>query len=413
VEIIEHRPRAYKPYVGPGRPVAIKAVRPRFFLKSYEAVGRLCPEAAVAMRREHIALALFIVLIVIACYLFYTIFRPFLASIIWGAVLAGVFYPLNALIAKKLKRNNLRALIMCIVVVAVIIVPAVFLTIGLIGEATEGFPKFKQAVEAGQLDFILKPQTYGWNEKLKEFLGPYVDTSNFDLESIIAANIQRLSTFLLQQVSNFIGNFSAAIVSFAFTVLSMFFFFRDGDRLALRLKELLPMSEELKQSLTVRLKQVTEASIYGGVLVAAVQGILGGIIFWVTGLPSPIFWGTLMAILSLIPIVGPYIIYLPAAVILFVTGSWIRGCIVLGLGVLVVSQSDNVLRPVFVSSRTKIHTLVLFFSILGGLKVFGLLGVILGPVVASVVFTFLEIYKPTKRTGALGWLSGLRPGGPK
>jgi predicted PurR-regulated permease PerM len=363
------------------------------------------------MRREHIALALFIVLIVIACYLFYTIFRPFLASIIWGAVLAGIFYPLNALIARKTKRNNLRALIMCIIVVAVIIVPAVFLTIGLIGEATEGFPKFKQAVEAGQLDFILRPQTYGWNEKLKEVLGPYVDTTNFDLESIIAANIQRLSTYLLQQASNFIGNFSAAIVSFAFAVLSMFFFFRDGDRLAVRFRELLPMSEELKQSLTERLRQVTEASIYGGVLVAAVQGILGGIIFWATGLPSPIFWGSLMAILSLIPIVGPYLIYLPAAIILFVTGSWIRGCIVLGLGVLVVSQSDNVLRPVFVSSRTKIHTLVLFFSILGGLKVFGLLGVILGPVVASVVFTFLEIYKPPKKTGALGWLSGLRPGG--
>jgi predicted PurR-regulated permease PerM len=365
------------------------------------------------MKREHIALALFIVLIVIACYLFYTIFRPFLSSIIWGAVLAGIFHPLNALIARRIKRDNARALLMCIIVVAFIIVPAVFLVIGLIGEATDGFPQFRAAVEAGQLDFILKPQTFGWNERLKEVLGPYVDTTNFDLESIIAANIKRLSTLLLQQVSNFIGNFSAAIVTFGFTVLSMFFFFRDGNRLVERLKDLLPMSEELKQSLTVRLKEVTEASIYGGVLVAAVQGLLGGIIFWVTGLPSPIFWGALMAILSLIPIVGPYIIYLPAAVILFVTGSYIRGGIVLGLGVLVVSQSDNLLRPIIVSSRTKIHTLVLFFSILGGLKVFGLLGIILGPVVASVVFTFLEIYKPTKRTGPLGWLSGLRPGGPK
>jgi predicted PurR-regulated permease PerM len=346
------------------------------------------------MRREHIALAIFTALILIACYLFYTIFRPFLASIIWGAVLAGVFYPLNALFARRMKRDNVRALLMCIIVVAVIIVPAVFLTIGLIGEVTDALPKFKAAVDSGQLDFILKPRTYGWNEKIKEFLGPYVDASNLDIESVITANMQRLTAFIVEKFSNFIGNFSAAIVSFALSVLSMFFFFRDGPRLIIRLKDLLPMSDDLKHSLTMRLREVIEASIYGGVLVAAVQGLLGGIIFWVTGLPSPIFWGTVMAILSLIPIVGPYLIYIPAAVILILSGSWIRGIIVLILGIVVVSQSDNVLRPVIISSRTKIHTLLLFFSILGGLKVFGLLGIILGPVVASIILTLVEVYKP-------------------
>jgi predicted PurR-regulated permease PerM len=352
------------------------------------------------MKREHIALAIFIGLILIACYLFYTIFKPFLTSIIWGAVLAGVFYPLNALFARRMRRDNVRALLLCIIVVAVIIVPAVFLTIGLIGEVTDGFPKLKAAVEAGQLDFVLKPHAYGWNEKIKDFLSPYLGASNLDIESIITANMQRLTSYAVQQISNFVGNFSAAVVSFGLAVLSMFFFFRDGSRLVVRLQELLPMSEELKRSLTVRLREVIEASIYGGVLVAAVQGLLGGIIFWATGLPSPIFWGTVMAILSLIPIVGPYLIYIPAAVILILSGSWVRGVIVLALGIVVVSQSDNVLRPVIISSRTKIHTLLLFFSILGGLKVFGLLGIILGPVVASIILTLVEVYKPCARDAA-------------
>ncbi len=346
------------------------------------------------LRREHIALAIFIVLIVIACYLFYAIFRPFLASIIWGAVLAGVFHPLNSLLGRRIKRHNLRALIMCIIVVAVIIVPAVVIALGLIGEVTSAFPKFKQAIESGQLDFLLKPRTYGWNEKIQQLLGNHIDLSSLDLESIIGKNIERLTAFLLQQVSNFVGNFSAAIVSFGLAVFSMFFFFRDGERLVRRLRELLPMSEDLKTSLTGRLKEVIEASIYGGVLVAAIQGILGGLIFWIIGLPSPIFWGTVMAVLSLIPIVGPYLIYIPASIILILAGSWIRGAILFALGVLVVSQSDNLLRPIIISSRTRIHTLVLFFSILGGLKVFGLLGIILGPVVASVVLTLLEVYKP-------------------
>jgi len=281
--------------------------------------------------------------------------------------------------------------------VAVIIVPAVFLTMGLIGEASSSLPKLRQAIDEGQLDFLLKPEAYGWNEKLKDFLGDYVDASDFDIESIIVNNVQRLSTFLLQQFSNLIGNFSLAIVSFAFTILSMFFFFRDGDRLVVRLKDLLPMSEDLKLNLTRRLKEVIEASIYGQVLVAAIQGVLGGLIFWVTGLPSPIFWGTVMAMLSLIPIVGPYLVYLPAGVILIISGSWIKGVIVLALGLVVVSQSDNILRPMIVSNRTKIPTLALFFSILGGIKLFGLLGIILGPVVVSIIFTLVEVYRPRKK----------------
>jgi predicted PurR-regulated permease PerM len=346
------------------------------------------------MRREHIALIIFVGLTAIAFYLFYPIFRPFLASIIWGAVLAGVFYPLNAALGRRRIRDNLRAVIMCVIVVAVIIVPAVFLTVGLIGEAANSLPKLRHAIDRGQLDFLLKPRAYGWNEKIKDFLGNYVDTSSLDIESLIVTNVQRLSTFLLQQFSNLIGNFSLAVASFAFTVLSMFFFFRDGDRLVVRLKDLLPLSEDFKANMTRRLKEVIEASIYGGVLVAAIQGILGGVIFWITGLPSPIFWGTVMAMLSLIPIVGPYLVYMPAGVILLVSGSWIRGIIVLILGIAVVSQSDNVLRPLIVSSKTKIPTLVLFFSILGGIKLFGLLGIILGPVVASIVLTLVEMYRP-------------------
>ena len=107
-----------------------------------------------------------------------------------------------------------------------------------------------------------------------------------------------------------------------------------------------------------------------------------------------------MAMLSLIPIVGPYLVYLPAGVILIVAGSWIRGVIVLVVGLVVVSQSDNILRPMIVSSRTKIPTLALFFSILGGIKLFGLLGIILGPVVVSIIFTLIEVYRPRKKQAA-------------
>jgi len=346
------------------------------------------------MKKEHVGTAAFTALVIIACYLFYIIFRPFLKPIIWGAVFAGIFYPLNAKIAHKLRKKNLRALIMCIIVVAVIGVPTAFLSVGLIAEVVNVLPKFKEAIETGQLDFVLKPEAFGWNERIKEVLGPFVDVSNLDIELMISENLQRLTKFLLGQVSNLIGNISLAIFNFALSVLSMFFFFRDGDRLVVRLKELMPMSEDLKEGLSVRLKEVIIASIYGGVLVAGLQGALGGLIFWILGLPSPIFWGALMAILSLLPIVGPWFVYIPAAVILIVSGSYVRGIVLLALGIITVSQSDNLLRPMIIGGRTKIPTLLLLFSIIGGIKVFGLLGLVLGPVIASIILAFLEVYKP-------------------
>ncbi|MFH1220019.1 MAG: AI-2E family transporter [Candidatus Eisenbacteria bacterium] len=352
------------------------------------------------MSRQHIAVAMFAALILIALYLFFRILRPFFAPLIWGAVLAGVFFPLNTKLHRRLKRNNLRAFIMCAIVVAVIIVPAVFLAIGLVSEITEVYPKFKAATETGKYDFVFRPQTYGWNEKIKGILGRYGDTSNLDVESFILNNLDRLTKFLLKQVSSFLANFSMAIVTFVFAVISMFYFFRDGDRLVKRVRELLPMSEDLKSNLTGRIKEVVHATVYGGVLVAGIQGIAGGLIFWIMGIPSPILWGGAMAILALVPLLGPYLIYIPAAAVLIVSGSWVRGIILLALGIVLVSQADNILKPIIIGRRTKIHQLLLFFSMLGGLKAFGLLGIILGPVLASIILALLEVYKPHAKSEA-------------
>jgi len=346
------------------------------------------------MKREHVGTIVFAAVVLVVAYLFYIIYRPFLKPLIWGAVFAGMFYPLNAKIGLKLKKKNIRALLMSIIVVAVIGVPAVFLSVGLIGEVVNVAPKFSEAVESGQLDMVFKPEAFGWNERIKEALGPYVDVSNLDIELMVSTNLQRLSSFLIGQLSNVVGNVSLAIFNFSLSVLSMFFLFRDGDRMAIRLKALLPMSESFKDSLTVRIKEVIRASIYGGVLVAGIQGALGGLLFWALGLPSPIFWGAMMALLSLLPLVGPWFVYLPAAAYFILSGSIVRGVILLAVGLVIVSQSDNLVRPLIIGGRTKIPTLLLLFSIIGGIKAFGLLGLVLGPVIASIVLAFLEVYRP-------------------
>jgi predicted PurR-regulated permease PerM len=350
------------------------------------------------MKREHIAVAVFAALVVIAVYLFFRILKPFLAPLIWGAVLAGVFFPLNNALARRLKYKNLRAFIMCVVVACVIIAPAIFLAIGLVGEVSDLYPRLKTGMEAGKYDFIFRPQVYGWNERLKGLISGVVDSSSLDVEAFILGNLGRLYTYLFKQVSGLVGNLSSAIVTFVFALISMFYFFRDGDRLVRRVRELLPMSEDLKANLTGRMKEVVHATVYGGVLVAGIQGIMGGLIFLVLGLPSPILWGSTMALLALLPLFGPYLIYIPAAIILIASGSVVKGILLAGLGVLLVSQADNILKPIIIGRRTKIHQLILFFSMLGGLKAFGLLGVIVGPVLASIILALLEVYKPPARS---------------
>jgi predicted PurR-regulated permease PerM len=358
------------------------------------------PGYALAMKREHISMIVFAALIVVIVYLFYRVVRPFLPPIIWGAILAGVFYPLNARFGRRIKRNNLRAFLLTLIVVAVIIVPAILIGIALVGEVGDAYPRFRGFAEAGHLDFVLKPQAYGWNERVRAFLAPYVNVANLDVESFISSNIQHVSNFFIGQVSNLIGNLSLAIVNFVFCIFSMFYVIRDGDRLAVRARELLPMSEDLKANLTGRLNEVVHATIYGGILVAGIQGTLGALLFWAVGIHTPLLWGATMALLALIPLFGPYVIYVPAAVILIATGSMVKGIILLVLGVAVVSQVDNLLKPLIVGSRTKIHPLIVFFSMLGGLKAFGLLGVILGPVLASILLALLEVYKPRTKSAA-------------
>ncbi len=352
-------------------------------------------------RRQQIALAIFAAFVVIILYVFYLMLKPYLSYLIWGALLALIANPLNARLRGRVSNDNLRALIVSVTVVAVIIVPIALLTLGLLSEAAGMYTSFREASAAGKFDFVLKPEVYRWNERLTEHLSAYIDVSKIDIEGWISGNLRNLTSFLAAKVTSVVGNLSMAIVSFVFIIFSAFFFIRDGDRIAAYVWNLLPMSEDLKARLAAHQREVVEASIYGGLLIAAVQGGLGAVIFLILGLPSPIFWGVVMAFLSIIPLVGSWLVYIPAAGILAMTGSWVRGIILLVLGSVVVSQADNFLRPVIIGKRARIPTLILLFSILGGLKLFGFLGLLLGPIIASMVLTLISFYRnPAVEPGA-------------
>jgi len=185
---------------------------------------------------------------------------------------------------------------------------------------------------------------------------------------------------------------STGIFKFFLMTVALFFLFRDGEQLMEKIKTLLPFSTTERENILKRIVDMIHATIYGGIVVALVQGGLGGLGFLIVGLPAPLFWGTVMAFFSFVPIVGTALVWFPAVVILFAQGTYLKGVILLAWGMIIVSLSDNFLRPILIGGRTQVHTLLLFFGILGGLRVFGFLGLIAGPLVITICLALIDIY---------------------
>lgn len=327
-------------------------------------------------------------------YLCYLLFKPFLTPIIWAAVLVTLFYPVTVRLRAFLReQETLTAVLMCTLVIVIIVVPIVVLTFILTREAFRTYKLIEEWVASGGLGVLARVQESPQVQQLLAEIGRHVDLGEIDLESNVLESLKRVTAFIGSQSSKLIQGFSASFVGFIFMVFAMFYFFRDGERAMKGLLGLSPLTPETGAEAFRQFVEVSKATLYGGVVVALVQGFLGGLGFLILGLPSPVLWGSVMALLSLIPIVGAGFVWFPAAVILLAQGAWVRGIILLAWGFLLVGIADNLLRPMFIGERTRLHTVLVFFSILGGLRVFGFLGFVLGPVIIALLISFARIYR--------------------
>jgi predicted PurR-regulated permease PerM len=292
---------------------------------------------------------------------------------------------------------------MTFLVLVVIVLPFTLLMVSLSGDAVNIYHQVEEMIKTGQLQ--------AYFERIKEIpifrwilagLGQHIDFSQTNPLPLLLKNINQISTFIFNQTTVLLKGLSTLIVGFFFTLLSLYYLFKDGSHLFGRLKEIIPLPSRERDLLIQRFEDMIHATIYGGILIAVIQGVLGGLSFWILGLPSPIFWGSAMALLSFIPIGGTALIWVPTAIILLIGGAFLKGFILLGLGVLVISMADNLLKPFFISTRTNIHPLLLFFVVLGGIQAFGLIGLVAGPLVATLFLTLIEIYiqgiKPEKNS---------------
>lgn len=345
------------------------------------------------MKKEHFFAGLFLAVVILSFYLFYRILAPFLVPMCWAAIFVIVFYPLYQKLESRVKSGSLRSLILTSLIVILIITPAAYLGIALVQEAIGMFDHFKDWVDSGELDKLVDVKNSPIYQYLQSRLSSYVDLSQLDLRVIIENSLKSVSKIALSQTTNILANIGRVMFQFGMTIFFMFFLFRDGEYLFDQIKAVIPMDPDKADATINHLKTVIEGTMYGGLMVSLIQGFLGGTLWVIMGLPSPVFWGAFMAFLAFIPIVGPFLIYLPAGLILIATGSPIKGTLLIVIGTVAVSQIDNILRPLLISGKTGMHTMLLFISIMGGVSMFGLLGIVLGPVIAAVFVSMFDVFR--------------------
>ena len=346
------------------------------------------------MKRELISLIIVLALVFLCFYLFYRILLPFLQPLLWAVFLALVLLPVHRKLQHLLRREGfLPAMVMTVLVTLVIVLPFSLLMVSLGQEAGDAYRAFEEMIQTGRLQATL--------EKTKELPGLKQILSRldetFNLSSLnpidfILKNLRQISTVLLSQSSKILKGVSGFLIAFLFALLSLYYLFKDGERLFDYLKGILPIPPRERDLLIDRFRDMVNATIFGGLLIALIQGVLGGLAFWALRIASPILWGTAMALFSFIPLGGTAFIWIPAVVLLFIQGAVAKGIILLAIGVFIISSVDNFLRPLVVGAKTHIHPLLLFFTVIGGIQAFGMIGIITGPLIASLCLTLIEIY---------------------
>lgn len=330
----------------------------------------------------------------ILLYLCWRMIQPFLSVILWATVLVILFHPVHKRLRQRIKNPSLAALVSCALVILIILVPVALITLAVVNELANAVATVQQAA-----NYLLDPNARITGPILT-FLSKYIDINQLRSEEFLAERIRGVSGQLASRTLGFIGGLVGAIVQTFFVIFTMYYFFRDGDNISRSVRDSLPLEREQADNIMIRTREVIDASVYGVITIAIIQGTLGGLAFWVLGLPSAIIWGVAMTFLSMVPMLGAFLVWVPAAIYLALTGNYVKALILAAWGTLVIGMIDNFLRPKLVGSRTRLHELLIFFSVLGGLNVFGVLGVVLGPVVLAITLSLIDVYRAAGRSSS-------------
>lgn len=334
---------------------------------------------------EHVQTLVLMMLTVLGIYLCYKMASPFLAVLVWALTLAVLFAPLQSWLEAKFKHTGLAALISIMLIGVIVVVPALFVGQQLVMQAVNGSQLIEQKVYSGEWRRTLKAQPH---------IAPIVDKVEEYID--LPETLNTFTGWLGATAGAILKGSVYQVLGICLVFYMLFFFIRDRGLVLKSIKTLSPLSDDEMEDLIKRVGDTIHATVYGTFAIAAVQGLLGGLMFWWLDLPAPFLWGLVMSLLAIVPMLGASIIWAPAALFLALDGNVSSALMLTIWGVLVVSTIDNLLRPMFVGNRLKLHTLLAFMSVVGGLLVFGTAGLILGPVTLTITIALLDIW--AKRT---------------
>jgi predicted PurR-regulated permease PerM len=320
---------------------------------------------------------------------FFIMVKIFIIPIILAAVFVTLFYPLYEWLLKILRnRKSLSSLLCCLILLSSLLIPLSILANLVANEAITFYQTAEHKVEEillkGEGDFFKKFKEHPWIKKLP--------LNKIDWQSSLRETAQTSAKLLAKLINKASKSTFQVLVNLFLTFFAMYYFFRDGDKLIQRLSYLSPLAEKYKEALFLRFVSISRATIKGTLLVGLIKGFLGGLTFYIFGISSPILWGVVMAVLSIIPLLGAWLVMYPAAFIMIITGQVGGGIALFLICTVIISSIDNILQPRLVARGSGLHDLIIFFSTLGGISMFGVMGFIVGPIIAAFFFSILEVY---------------------
>jgi predicted PurR-regulated permease PerM len=314
-------------------------------------------------------------------YLCYRLALPFVPALAWALALAVLFVPLQRHLEAKL-RPNLAACVSVLLIGLIVVVPATFVGQQLVQQTAKRAETIEAKVTSGEWRRALEKQPR---------LAPLADWIERRVD--LPGSAKTFAAWLSGLAANFVKGSVFQLLGFCLTFYLLFFFLRDRQPVLQSIRTLSPLTEAEMDALYERISDTIHATIYGALAVSSVQGLLGGLMFWWLGLSAPLLWGVVMALLAVVPMLGAFLVWIPAALFLTLEGSWGKALILTLWGMLVVGTIDNLLRPILVGKRLRLHTVLAFISVVGGLVLFGSAGLILGPVTLTVTTVLLDVWR--------------------
>jgi predicted PurR-regulated permease PerM len=306
---------------------------------------------------------------------------PFMPAVTWAIALTILFAPAHRWIEERLRYPNFAAAVSVFWIALIIVLPATLLAQRLVTEAARGVAAIKDKLTSG-----------GWREVIdgNKTLTTFAEwTEQLDIPGVVAS----VSSWMASVSGSVVRGGTLQLITLLLTFYLLFYFLRDRRIILEWLRGISPLSHAEMDQLFARVDDTVKATIYGTIVVASLQGTLGGLIFWWLGLPAPLLWGLVMGMLSVVPVLGAFLIWIPAAIYLAVDGNWGAAAILSAWGVVAVGGIDNLLYPILVGDRLKLHTVPAFLSIVGGLILFGASGIILGPLTMALTVFLLEVWR--------------------